>query len=84
MMNKTFVRTDELPDVLTVRELSRILRSSINTAYQLVRQKKVKSIRMGRQYRIPRWAVVEYLEQGKMNVLEGVPGEHYAPLASFD
>lgn len=59
------MKVNDLPDVITVRELAKFLRLGINTAYMLVRQKKIKSIRMGRQYRIPRWAVEQYLEQGK-------------------
>lgn len=58
------MKVNDLPDVITVRELAKFLRLGINTSYMLVRQKKIKSIRMGRQYRIPRWAVEQYLEKG--------------------
>lgn len=50
-------------DVITVKELSRILRIGINGTYDLVRTGKIKSIRVGRQFRIPRKAVLEYLGQ---------------------
>lgn len=50
-------------DVITVKELSKILRIGINGTYALVRTGKIKSIRVGRQFRIPRKAVLEYLGQ---------------------
>lgn len=50
-------------DVITVKELSTILRIGINGTYALVRTGKIKSIRVGRQFRIPRKAVLEYLGQ---------------------
>lgn len=53
----------ELPAVLTVRDLAQLLRLGTNTVYRLLRQGKIKNIRMGRQYRIPRWAVLEYIGQ---------------------
>lgn len=54
-----------MAEVLTVRELSKVLRIGINGAYQLVRDGTISSVRVGRQYRIPRKAVLEYLEQRK-------------------
>lgn len=50
-------------DVITVKELSTILRIGINGAYDLVRTGAIQSIRVGRQYRIPRKAILDYLEQ---------------------
>lgn len=56
-------RTDDMMySVLTVRELAALLRIGINNAYQLVREGTIRSVRVGRQYRIPRRAVDEYLE----------------------
>ena len=50
-------------DVITVKELSKILRIGINGTYDLVRTGKIQSVRVGRQFRIPRTAVLEYLGQ---------------------
>lgn len=50
-------------DVVTVKELSKILRIGINGAYDLVRTGAIQSIRVGRQYRIPRQAILDYLGQ---------------------
>lgn len=52
---------DDLPLVLHVKDLVRVLSVSQNTAYALVRSGQIRSIRMGRSYRIPKDAVIEYL-----------------------
>lgn len=51
----------ELPLVLTVTNLAQSLGVGRNTAYDLVRSGKVRSIRIGRQLRIPRDALLEFL-----------------------
>ena len=53
--------TEDLPLVLHVKDLTSLLSVSHNTAYQLVRSWQIRSIRIGRTYRIPRDAVAEYL-----------------------
>lgn len=53
---------EDLPEVLTIKELARILRIGLNSAYNLVRQGKVRYVKIGKQYRIPRRAVQEYME----------------------
>ena len=56
------VRTpNSYPTVLTVAELSKVLRLGINGTYDLVRTGKIQSVKVGRQYRIPRQAVLDYL-----------------------
>ena len=54
---------DELPLTLRVEDLMPILGSGRNTAYELVRSGQIRSIRIGRQLRIPKEAVQEYLSQ---------------------
>ena len=56
---------DELPLVLRVEDLMPILDIGRNTAYELVRSGQIRSIKVGRQIRVPRDAVVEFL-QGRM------------------
>ena len=51
------------PPVLCVKQVAEILSISHNTAYALVRSKKIHSIRVGRSYRIPLDAVIEYLNK---------------------
>ena len=50
-----------LPLVLHVKDLAKVLSISQNTAYALVRSGQIRSIRTGRTYRIPKDAVIEYL-----------------------
>lgn len=53
----------ELPLTLRVEDLMPILGIGRNTAYELVRSGQIRSIRIGRQLRIPKEAVQEYLSQ---------------------
>ena len=52
---------DELPLTLRVEDLMPILDIGRNTAYELVRCATIRSIRIGKQLRIPKDALVEYL-----------------------
>ena len=47
--------------VLKVDELAKILSIGRNTAYELVRSGKIRSVKIGRTYRIPLTAVEDYL-----------------------
>lgn len=59
----TFVATFEsLPLLLTVEEMASVLRIGRNPAYQLVKDGEVQSIRIGRSIRIPRNALIQFVE----------------------
>ena len=60
-MNTKDCSFDELPLTLRVEDLMPILDIGRNTAYELVRSGQIRSIRIGRQLRIPKDAVQEYL-----------------------
>lgn len=62
MMHSSYCSFDDLPVVLTVPEAANALRIGRNTAYNLVRCKKLRSVKAGRQLRIPKSALLEYLE----------------------
>ena len=64
MENKNYYSIDELPLVLRVEDLMPILDIGRNTAYALVRSGKIRGIRVGSHLRIPRDALIEFL-QGK-------------------
>jgi len=64
-MKKEFYSCDELPAVLSVDELKVLLQVSRNTAYSLVRSGRIASVRAGRQFRIPKTAVLEFLNSKK-------------------
>ena len=55
---------ENLPLVLHVKELAKVLSISQNTAYTLVRSGQIRSIRTGRIYRIPKDALIKYLNTG--------------------
>ena len=55
--------TESFPITLRVEDLMPILNVGRNTAYQLVRSGEIRSIRIGRQIRIPRQVLLDYLEQ---------------------
>ena len=57
------ILTAKSPMVINVKELAAMLSVSHNTAYALIRSGKIRSIRIGRTYRIPRDAVDEYLRK---------------------
>lgn len=48
---------------LRVEDLMSLLGIGRNTAYHLVRSGEIRSIKIGRQIRIPRQALLDYLEQ---------------------
>lgn len=48
---------DSLPMTLTVPQLMAILNVGRNTAYALVRSGRIRSVRVGRQLRIPKESV---------------------------
>ena len=54
---------DDLSLTLRVEDLMPILGIGRNTAYELVRSRQIRSIRIGRQIRIPKDAVLEYLQK---------------------
>lgn len=52
----------ELPVTLRVEDLMPLLGIGRNTAYELIRSRQIRSIRVGRQIRIPREALLEFLD----------------------
>ena len=64
-MKTKYNSIDELPLVLRVEDLMTILDIGRNKAYELVRSGQIRSIKVGRQIRVPRDAVVDFL-QGRM------------------
>lgn len=60
-MSSDYRSFDDLSLTLRVEDLMPILGIGRNTAYELVRSGKIRSIRIGRQLRIPKDALVAYL-----------------------
>ena len=55
----------ELPLTLRVEDLMPILDIGRNTAYELVRSKQIFSVKIGRQLRIPKQALIDYLTSSR-------------------
>lgn len=58
---KEYTSIDQLPLVLSVEQLAAVLGIGVNSAYQLVRSEVIRSVRIGRQYKIPKGALEAYL-----------------------
>lgn len=52
---------DAYPDILTVQDVMRALDIGRNKAYYLLKNKKIKSIKIGSKYRIPKKYLVEFV-----------------------
>ena len=60
-MENNYRSFDELPLALRVEDLMPVLGIGRNTAYELVRSGQIRSVRVGKQIRIPKEALREYL-----------------------
>ncbi|MBO4916143.1 MAG: helix-turn-helix domain-containing protein [Oscillospiraceae bacterium] len=60
-MENKYRSLDELPLALRVEDLMPILGVGRNTAYELVRSGQIRSVKVGRQIRVPKDAVTEFL-----------------------
>ncbi len=56
---------DSYPDILIFDELVDILNVGINTTYNLLKNKKIYSKKIGREYKIPKLCVNDYLYNNK-------------------
>ena len=61
-MENKYRALHELPVTLRVEDLMPLLGIGRNTAYQLIRSGQIRSVRIGRQIRIPREALLEFLD----------------------
>lgn len=60
LLDKIF---DSYPDVLEVEDLMKALSISKTSAYQLLREKKINSVKIGRVYKIPKVYLLNFIEQ---------------------
>ena len=54
---------NEYDDILTVEEMCKILKVGKNNAYKLLKQGLIRAYRNGKNWRIPRLSVKEYVEK---------------------
>lgn len=55
------------PDVVNVNQLKEMLGIGITLAYRLVKQNTIKSLKIGREYKIPKANIISFLEDGSIN-----------------
>lgn len=53
---------DTYPDILTVEQLCEVLNIGKNTAYKLLKNEDIKSVRIGKVYKIPKKYVKKYIK----------------------
>ena len=53
----------DFPDVLSVLQLSRMLNINEKAAYQLVRENRIDHFKIGRTFKIPKMAVIKYMNK---------------------
>ena len=70
-------------DVVTVPELAEMLNIGRNTAYELVRAGIVPSVKIGRQIRISKRSVIEYIRPRTTNYLVKRPRIRYNSLTAI-
>ncbi|MBQ1412939.1 MAG: helix-turn-helix domain-containing protein [Clostridia bacterium] len=60
IQNNTEIFKD-YPDVVTIDQLQKMLNIGRNSAYELLRNNIIKSVRVGKRYIIPKVYVIAYL-----------------------
>lgn len=65
----------DYPDVLSVEQLQNMLSVSRNCAYELINLGEVKSIKIGKYYRIPKLSVIEFVLDKR--IVGQVPSESW-------
>lgn len=51
-------------DILSVEDLCEILSIGKNTAYRLLKSGEIKSVRIGKVYKIPKETLIKYIVSG--------------------
>ena len=59
---------NQYPDVLTVEQLAEALGIGKNKAYELVKQRVIGSVRVGRRILVPKKCLIDYLDAARYNV----------------
>ena len=60
-----YTHFDQLPLILSVDELTKILGIGKNTAYDLIRCGRIRSVRIGHKIRISKEALIEFLQDNR-------------------
>ena len=52
----------DYPDILDVKQVSELLNVSTKTVYRLLRENTIPSLKVGREFRIPKVNVMKYVK----------------------
>ncbi|MBR4450309.1 MAG: helix-turn-helix domain-containing protein [Clostridia bacterium] len=52
----------EYPDILTIEQLMEMLHIGRNSAYSMLKDGLIKTIKVGKKYIIPKKSVIEFIE----------------------
>ena len=55
----------DLPDALSANELAQVLRVNVKTVYKLIRTGEIPAVRVGREYRVAKGTLVDYLRSNE-------------------
>lgn len=56
------------PDIVDITQMRKMLGGiGVTLAYKLLKERKIKSIKIGREYKIPKSYIIEYLLDAKEN-----------------
>ena len=65
--NQQHAMFTEYPDVISISDLSKMLDIGIVLAYRLVKGKEIKARKIGREYKILKADIIDYLQTGGEN-----------------
>ena len=56
------------PDIVDITQMRKMLGGiGVTLVYKLLKQRKIKSLKIGREYKIPKSCIIEYLIENKEN-----------------
>jgi len=67
------IHFEDLPDILTMKELQAYLRLGRNTTYDLLNNGAIPSVRVNQKFLIPKKAVRDFLDRAGESLGAGIP-----------
>ena len=61
--NAVPTQEEDLPLLLTIDDVCAVLRIGRNATYELLHSGRLKSVRIGKQYRVPRHVMIQFLAE---------------------
>lgn len=61
-MNDNAIIFNEYPDVVSPEDVQHMLHMGRNSVYKLLKEEKIKSIKVGKKYIIPKKSVIRFID----------------------